>query len=352
MNAIQSLQPFYTVAGFAVGMLVGLTGVGGGSLMTPILIVLFGIHPATAVGTDLLYAAATKTAGSLVHGYNRTVDWRVVRRLATGSVPLTVLTIWALSYVNINGAAARELIAGVLTLALFATALMLVFRDRIVTRYAARVGALPPQRIATLTIIVGAVLGVLVSISSVGAGAIGVTALILLYPQLPTARIVGSDIAHAVPLTLAAGIGHWWLGSIDLASIDPAAARIGARHPDRQLYRRARAGKGAAAVAGGDFGPGGDQIVVRRAFVGDAAGYGDHQPRALSYPERRQRGCPASGSRSDADRRHGRRATLWRGRDPGRAAAPAARTAANGSSRRDAPLRARRGIRAHGSAPG
>jgi uncharacterized membrane protein YfcA len=221
MNAIQSVQPFYTVAGFAVGMLVGLTGVGGGSLMTPILIVLFGVHPATAVGTDLLYAAATKTAGSLVHGYNRTVDWRVVRRLATGSVPLTVLTIWALSYININGAAARELIAGVLTLALFATALMLVFRDRIVARYAARVGALSPRRIATLTIVVGAVLGVLVSISSVGAGAIGVTALILLYPQLPTARIVGSDIAHAVPLTLAAGIGHWWLGSINLDLLIP-----------------------------------------------------------------------------------------------------------------------------------
>src|SRR6202047_5205687 len=206
MNAIQSLQPFYKGARFA-----------GGTLMTPILIVLFGVHPATAVGTDLLYAAATKTAGSLVHGYNRTVDWRVVRRLATGSVPLTVLTIWALSYLNINGAAARELIAGVLTLALFATALRLVFRDRIVTRYAARVGALSPRRIATLTIVVGAVLGVLVSISSVGAGAIGVTALILLYPKLPTARIVGSDIAHAVPLTLIAGLGPWFLGSIDCA---------------------------------------------------------------------------------------------------------------------------------------
>src|SRR6202046_934397 len=127
------IDPFYVASGFSVGLLVGLTGVGGGSLMTPILILLFGVHPATAVGTDLLYAAATKTAGSLVHGYNRTVDWRLVRRLATGSVPLTVLTIWALSYVNINGAAARELIAGVLTLALFATALMLVFRDRIVT---------------------------------------------------------------------------------------------------------------------------------------------------------------------------------------------------------------------------
>jgi uncharacterized protein len=216
MNAIQSLQPLYTTVGFAVGLLVGLTGVGGGSLMTPILILLFGIHPATAVGTDLLYAAVTKTAGSMVHGYNRTVDWRVVRRLAAGSVPLTAVTMVALGYVNINGTAAREVTAGVLTVALFATALTLVFRERIVTRYAERVGALAPERIAALTVAVGAVLGILVSISSVGAGAIGVTALIVLYPRLPTARIVGSDIAHAVPLTLVAGVGHWFLGSINL----------------------------------------------------------------------------------------------------------------------------------------
>jgi uncharacterized membrane protein YfcA len=221
MDAVQSIQPIYSFAGFAVGLLVGLTGVGGGSLMTPILILLFGIHPAAAVGTDLLYAAATKTAGSLVHGYNRTVDWRVVRRLAAGSVPATVLTIAALSFVNLNGPLARELIAGLLTIALFLTALTLVFRERIVDRYAARIGQLSEQRVASLTTAVGAVLGVLVSISSVGAGAIGVTALILLYPKLPTARIVGSDIAHAVPLTLVAGIGHWWLGSIDLHLLIP-----------------------------------------------------------------------------------------------------------------------------------
>jgi len=221
MDAIQSIQPLYSLSGFAVGLLVGLTGVGGGSLMTPILIVLFGVHPATAVGTDLLYAAATKTAGSLVHGYNRTVDWRVVRRLATGSVPTTALTIWALGYVDLQGAATRTLIAGILTVALFATALTLIFRDRIVARYAARCDRLPEQRIATLTVAVGAVLGVLVSISSVGAGAIGVTALILLYPRLPIARIVGSDIAHAVPLTLVAGIGHWYLGSINLDLLVP-----------------------------------------------------------------------------------------------------------------------------------
>jgi len=216
MNAIHAFQPIYAIAGFAVGMLVGMTGVGGGSLMTPVLILLFGIHPATAVGTDLLYAAVTKTAGSVVHGFNRTVDWAVVGRLAAGSVPMTVLTIVALSYVDINGAAARELIAGVLTVALFVTALTLIFRDKIIGRYAARIGSLAPKRIAAITVGVGAVLGVLVSISSVGAGAIGVTALILLYPKLPTARIVGSDIAHAVPLTLVAGIGHWFLGSINL----------------------------------------------------------------------------------------------------------------------------------------
>src|SRR5580704_18965904 len=118
MDAVQSIQPIYSFAGFAVGMLVGLTGVGGGSLMTPILILLFGIHPAAAVGTDLLYAAATKTAGSLFHGFNRTIDWRVVRRLAAGSVPTTVITIAAMSVLDIHGAAGRDLINAVLTLAL------------------------------------------------------------------------------------------------------------------------------------------------------------------------------------------------------------------------------------------
>jgi len=215
MNAIHSIELLYSMSGFAVGLLVGLTGVGGGALMTPILILVFGIHPASAVGTDLLYAAATKTAGSLVHGFNRTVDWTVVRRLAAGSVPMTVLTMLVLSRFDINGAAVSSLIAGALTLALFATALTLVFREKIVGRYAGLLLALPANQIATLTVGVGAVLGVLVSISSVGAGAIGVTALILLYPRLPTARIVGSDIAHAVPLTLAAGVGHWFLGSVD-----------------------------------------------------------------------------------------------------------------------------------------
>jgi uncharacterized protein len=216
MGALHMLQPLYSGTGFAVGVLVGLTGVGGGALMTPLLILLFGIHPATAVGTDLLYAAVTKTAGSAVHGFNRSIDWRVVRRLATGSVPMTVVTISALSQIGINSPVVRDFITAVLTVALLITAAALVFRETIIARYAARISAMPEQKIAIITVIVGAVLGVLVSITSVGAGAIGVTALILLYPKLPTTRIVGSDIAHAVPLTLAAGIGHWFLGSIDV----------------------------------------------------------------------------------------------------------------------------------------
>src|SRR5208282_1406958 len=216
MNAIHAFQPIYAIAGFAIGMLVGMTGIGGGSLMTPGLILLFGMHPAVAVGTDLLHAAVTKTAGSLVHGFNRTIDWRVVRRLATGSIPMTLVTMSVLSALDINSAVARELINAVLTLALIVTAVTLLFRDKIAGRYAGRLGVLMPKQVAVLTVIVGGILGTIVSISSVGAGAIGVTCLILLYPKLPTARIVGSDIAHAVPLTLAAGIGHWFLGSVDL----------------------------------------------------------------------------------------------------------------------------------------
>jgi len=209
------IDPLYSLSGFAVGALVGMTGVGGGSLMTPLLILLFGIHPATAVGTDLLYAAATKTGGSLVHGYARSIDWRVVKRLATGSVPATIVTLAALSHFNLSGDAARNLITLVLSVALFATAFVLIFGSTIVAAYRARVAELDPQRIAVNTVLVGALLGVLVSISSVGAGAIGVIALIMLYPQLPMARIVGSDIAHAVPLTLIAGTGHWMMGSVD-----------------------------------------------------------------------------------------------------------------------------------------
>lgn len=192
-----------------------MTGVGGGSLMTPMLILVFGIHPATAVGTDLIYAAATKTGGSIVHGYNRTVDWRVVWRLAVGSVPATVLTIAALYFLHIDSKATQLIVTRVLGFALLLTALSLVLR-RPLTRWAsARSAELSADTVSRLTVVTGVILGVLVSLSSVGAGAIGVTALVFLYPKMEARRIVGSDIAHAVPLTLVAGLGHSILGTIN-----------------------------------------------------------------------------------------------------------------------------------------
>jgi uncharacterized membrane protein YfcA len=209
------IDPLYSLSGFAVGLLVGMTGVGGGSLMTPLLILLFGVHPATAVGTDLLYAAATKTAGSMVHGLARSIDWRIVRRLASGSVPATCVTLLVLSHLNLDSDAVGSLITLVLGFALFLTAFVLVLGQPIIEWYRVHVSALSERRTAVATVVVGAVLGVLVSISSVGAGAIGVVALMLLYPDRPMIRIVGSDIAHAVPLTLIAGMGHWMIGSVD-----------------------------------------------------------------------------------------------------------------------------------------
>jgi uncharacterized membrane protein YfcA len=214
MDLLQAVNPLYSLSGFVVGLLVGQTGVGGGSLMTPILVLLFGIHPATAVGTDLLYAAATKSVGTLVHGYNHTVDWRVTRRLATGSLPATVLTLILVSHFNLVTPEAGKAISLVLGIALLLTAVSLIFRNRLIALAGHRMAA-PERRTAVLTVVTGVVLGGVVTISSVGAGAVGVTALILLYPNLPTKTIVGSDIAHAVPLTLVAGIGHWWLGSLD-----------------------------------------------------------------------------------------------------------------------------------------
>jgi uncharacterized protein len=209
------IDPLYVASGFSVGLLVGMTGVGGGSLMTPVLILLFGIHPSTAVGTDLLYAAATKTGGSLVHGWSQSIHWPAVMRLASGSIPASMITLLVLWQLELDGEAARSLVNLVLSFALTLTATSLIFRKAIMERYRTRMERLSAATTANATIVVGVALGVLVSISSVGAGAVGVTALLLLYPRLPMASIVGSDIAHAVPLTLVAGIGHWALGSVD-----------------------------------------------------------------------------------------------------------------------------------------
>lgn len=209
------IDPLYVASGFGVGLLVGMTGVGGGSLMTPLLILLFGIHPSTAVGTDLLYAAATKTGGSLVHGLGRSIHWPAVIRLACGSLPASALTMLGMWQLNLDASAQRTVVNLVLCFALLLTATSLIFRKAIMERYRKRLDHVDEKTTAILTVVTGAALGVLVSISSVGAGAVGVTVLLLLYPRLPMVTIVGSDIAHAVPLTLVAGAGHWALGSVD-----------------------------------------------------------------------------------------------------------------------------------------
>jgi uncharacterized membrane protein YfcA len=245
MEFLHTINPLYALSGLAVGFLVGMTGVGGGSLMTPLLILVFGIHPATAVGTDLLYAAATKCGGTAVHAFNRTIVWRIVGWLAAGSVPATIATIVILSQVAHHGPAKGGFFSSVLGVALILTAISLMFRKRLLAYVAARRSTMTPRQTVYLTVALGATLGVLVSLSSVGAGAIGVTILLIIYPDLPTVRIVGSDIAHAVPLTLIAGAGHWYLGDVNWTLFESLlvgslpgiviGSMIAARIPDKYL---------------------------------------------------------------------------------------------------------------------
>ena len=219
MSILSQINYAYVFSGFGVGFLVGMTGVGGGSLMTPLLILLFGISPEKAVATDLIYASITKTGGSLIHALNRTIDWRIVLRLASGSLPASLATLLTFYYLGIDSAAVSALITRVLGVALLFTAAALILRPWLLRRYAGQFAGVSNQSTRIYTILTGAALGVLVTISSVGAGALGVTALILLYPRLPIVRIAGSDIAHAVPLTLLAGVGHLLGGSINTMTL-------------------------------------------------------------------------------------------------------------------------------------
>jgi uncharacterized membrane protein YfcA len=189
--------------------------------MTPLLVLLFGVHPTTAVGTDLLFAASTKTLGTLLHGLSRNIDWRLVGLLAAGSVPSTTLTLLLLAHLDLGGGTARQLITVALGVALLLTATFLLLARSIRTAYADRIGRLDGRLVTLLTFALGVTMGVLVTTTSVGAGAIGVTVLLFLYPRMEVHRIVGSDIAHAVPLTLVAGAGHWWLGSVDWGLLTP-----------------------------------------------------------------------------------------------------------------------------------
>lgn len=205
----------FALSGLFVGLLVGQTGVGGGSLMTPLLVLAFGIHPATAVGTDLLYASATKSVGTLVHGMGHTVQWRIVQRLASGSLPGTALGLAILSQLDHSSARGMYWVSMTLGVMLIVTAMSLFFRSRLVAVLGPKLDRMSPKRQRMLTVVSGFGLGLLVTLTSVGAGALGVTALLLLYPRERLPVIVGTDIAHAVPLTLMAGAGHWWLGSVD-----------------------------------------------------------------------------------------------------------------------------------------
>lgn len=216
MSVLTAIQPLYALSGLVIGFLVGMTGVGGGSLMTPLLILVFGVHPQAAVGTDLLYAAITKSVGTLAHGRRGVIDWLAVGTMAAGSVPATLLTLWWLHRLGSPSHDTSDIVRVALGVALLLTVPSVLFRPWLQKWSLGRGASIPPWMVRPLTIVLGACLGVMVTISSVGAGAIGVTALILLYPSFSTARIVGSDIAHAVPLTLIAGAGHWVMGDVRL----------------------------------------------------------------------------------------------------------------------------------------
>jgi uncharacterized membrane protein YfcA len=196
-------------------MLVGLTGVGGGSLMTPLLVLLFGFHPATAVGTDLLYASVTKSVGTVVHHKGQTVDWKIVGGLSTGSLPAATVTLIIMSRMGANATHSPLILNLLLGGALLLTSFAVFFRPWILRWAGDHIHGMADRHVTGWTIFLGAMLGILVSVTSVGAGALGTTALLILYPRLPVSRIAGSDIAHAVPLTLIAGIGHWFMGSVD-----------------------------------------------------------------------------------------------------------------------------------------
>jgi len=215
----------FTLAGLFVGTMIGMTGVGGGSLMTPILIFGFAVQPAIAVGTDLLFAAITKSGGIWAYWRHGVVNWIAVKRLATGSIPATLLTLWALSSTGVGDEQHSELITKALGVALILTSSALLLKSWIGGIMQAQadhpvISALYRMRQdekhkAMATVVTGAFLGVMVTMSSVGAGALGAVILLFLYPKMKGVEIVATDIAHAVPLTAIAGLGHSTVGNVD-----------------------------------------------------------------------------------------------------------------------------------------
>jgi hypothetical protein len=206
----------FILSGFAVGLLVGMTGVGGGSLMTPLLTLLFGVTPSVAVGTDLAFASITKTAGTVTHRSRGTVHWDIVGRLCLGALPAALLATLALQYFGPLNAVIGKVIRYSIAVSVLLTVVAIMFRGKML----AWVNAKPSRQLqgrglVAATVASGALLGTLVTVSSIGAGAIGATLLVMLYPRLTAAEVAGTDIAYAVPLTAIAAVGHWWLGSIN-----------------------------------------------------------------------------------------------------------------------------------------
>lgn len=206
------------IAGLFVGFVVGLTGVGGGSLMTPILL-WFGIPPTTAVGTDLLYAAFTKMGGVFVHHKKSNINWKITGWLSLGSVPAALLTIWILHSIKTDVTAINSVIKYSLGWALIFTSVAVLFKKKLMMFSQKHAGDKFHTESTTqnvLTIAIGVLLGATVTLTSIGAGALGTVTLFFLYPLLPTPKLVGTEIAHAVPLTLVAGLGHASMGNLDL----------------------------------------------------------------------------------------------------------------------------------------
>lgn len=206
------------IAGLLVGFIVGMTGVGGGSLMTPILL-WFGIPPTTAVGTDLLYAAFTKMGGVYVHNKKRNINWKITGWLSLGSVPAAILTLWILDGIKTDISSMNDIIKYSLGWALLITSVAVLFKKKIMAFSQKHSGDKFHHESTTqniLTVAIGIFLGAVVTLTSIGAGAMGTVALFFLYPLLPTPKLVGTEIAHAVPLTLVAGLGHATMGNLDL----------------------------------------------------------------------------------------------------------------------------------------
>ncbi|OYU27239.1 MAG: hypothetical protein CFE41_11590 [Burkholderiales bacterium PBB2] len=207
-------------SGFGVGAIVGVTGVGGGSLMTPLLLSVFRLSPAVAIGTDLWFAALTKMSGSVAHSRHGHVKWGLTALLLAGSIPASIATVALMHATDITKGWASTLTFS-LGIALFLTALVVAFKKSWQAVGLRLERHIPESRKPALTVAAGVLLGLLVSLSSIGAGAIGATLILLIYPRLEARYIVGSDIAHAVPLTLVAGIGHATLGHVNWTLLLP-----------------------------------------------------------------------------------------------------------------------------------